>query len=111
VSFEEGPFGGHVVICGDATDAEVLSRAMQDEAARLVLTDVPHNGKIARNVKWRDHREFPMASGEKSGSEFQAFNAAWMKACLLYVQDGGLLGTFIDWRGYPAVDSAALQRG
>jgi hypothetical protein len=38
-----------------------------------------------------------MASGEMSGSEFLAFNLAWIKAALSHLADGGLFGTFIDW--------------
>ena len=48
-----------------------------------------------------------MASGEMSRAEFQAFNAAWMAAASSHLLDGGVLGTFIDWRGYPAVHAAA----
>jgi DNA modification methylase len=52
-----------------------------------------------------------MASGEMSGSEFLTFNLAWMKAALDYLADGGLFGTFIDWRGLPTVHAAATQLG
>jgi DNA modification methylase len=45
------------------------------------------------------------------GREFQAFNAAWISAAVDSLCDGGLLGTFIDWRGYPTVDAAALALG
>jgi len=44
-------------------------------------------------------------------AEFRAFNAAWIGACLPYLCDGGLCGTFIDWRGYPAVVAAAVELG
>ena len=50
-----------------------------------------------------------MASGEMSGPEFLTFNLAWMKAALDHLADGGLFGTFIDWRGLPAVHAAATQ--
>jgi DNA modification methylase len=46
-----------------------------------------------------------------SDAEFRAFNAAWIGASLRHLRDGGLFGTFIDWRGYPAVIAAALQLG
>jgi DNA modification methylase len=57
------------------------------------------------------HREFAMASGEMSGPEFLTFNLAWMKATLDHLADGGLFGTFIDWRGQPTVHAAATQLG
>jgi hypothetical protein len=34
-------------------------------------------------------------------AEFLAFNSAWMAAVLPYLCDGGVCGTFIDWRGSP----------
>jgi DNA modification methylase len=48
-----------------------------------------------------------MASGEMSDGEFQEFNEAWMAAALPHLINGGIFGTFIDWRGYPVVDAAA----
>ena len=52
-----------------------------------------------------------MASGEMTDAEFLAFNEAWMAAVLPYLCDGGVLGTFIDWRGLPIVHSAATKLG
>ena len=70
---------------------------------------------IAGHVTSGNHREFSMASGEMSDDEFRAFNDAWIGAALLHLRDGGLFGTFIDWRGYqstlPRKMTALLQRG
>jgi hypothetical protein len=97
--FQLGP---HRIACGDATDPEMLRRVLGDgEVARLVLTDEPYNVRIVGNVTKSRHREFAMASGEMSDDEFLAFNEAWMKAVLPHLHDGGVLATFIDWRGYP----------
>jgi hypothetical protein len=52
-----------------------------------------------------------MASGEMTSAEFLAFNEAWMVAVLPHLCDGGILGTFIDWRGSPTVHSAATKLG
>jgi DNA modification methylase len=52
-----------------------------------------------------------MASGEMSDEEFLAFNKAWIGAAVGKLCDGGLIGTYIDWRGYPKVDAAALATG
>jgi len=52
-----------------------------------------------------------MASGEMSDPEFLAFNEAWMKEVLHYLADGGVFGTFIDWRGNPTVHAAATTLG
>ena len=83
-----------------------------DPSARLVLTDEPYNVPIAGHVTGGSrHREFAMASGEMTDAEFLAFNEAWMAAVLPSLRDGGVFGTFIDWRGYPTVHSAAVKLG
>jgi len=104
--------GPHRVICGDATDPAVLNRLLESDApGRLVLTDEPHNVRIAGNVTGGAHREFAMASGEMSDAEFLAFNGAWIATVLPHLCDGAMLGTFIDWRGLPIVHSAASKFG
>jgi DNA modification methylase len=103
--------GRHRVTCGDATDPQVYARVMGAELARLVFTDEPYNVPIGGHVTKGDHREFVMASGEMSDTEFLAFNNAWIGAAAEQLCDGGLIGTFIDWRGYPKVDAAALALG
>ena len=82
-----------------------------DALARLVLTDEPYNVKIVGNVTGGGHREFAMASGEMTDAEFLAFNDAWMAAVLPYLCDGGVFGSFIDWRGAPTIHSAATKLG
>jgi DNA modification methylase len=84
---------------------------MRGETARLILTDEPFNVRISGHVTKGDHREFMMASGEMSDDEFRIFNSAWTGASVEHLCDGGLIGTFIDWRGYPIVHSAAAQVG
>jgi DNA modification methylase len=107
--FELGP---HRLVCGSATDPEMLRRLMQgDSPARLVLTDEPYNVPIAGHVTGGQHREFAMASGEMTDAEFLAFNEAWMGAVLPCLCDGGVFGTFIDWRGLPTVSAAAANQG
>ncbi len=107
--FQLGP---HRIICGDATDLIVLRRLMErDLPVRLVLTDEPYNVKIAGHVTGGTHREFAMASGEMTPEEFLAFNVAWIEAALHFLCDGGLFGTFIDWRGAPTVAAAAARLG
>ncbi len=107
--FQLGP---HRIVCGDATDPAVLARLLEGDApARLVLTDEPYNVKIAGHVTGGDHREFAMASGEMTDAEFLAFNEAWVAAVLPYLCDGGVCGSFIDWRGFPTVHSAATKLG
>ena len=102
--------GAHRVICGSATDPETLRRLTDGgELSRLILTDEPYNVKISSHVTGGAHREFAMASGEMSNAEFLVFNEGWMAAARPYLCDGGVCGTFIDWRGYPTVFAAASK--
>jgi DNA modification methylase len=103
--------GGHRVVCGDATDPEVYRKLFGAETARLVLTDEPYNVPISGHVTKGDHREFAMASGEMSDAEFGVFNSGWIGGAVGPLCDGGLIGTFIDWRGYPIVHAAAASHG
>jgi DNA modification methylase len=104
--------GPHRLICGDARDPAVLRQLMDgDPAARLILTDEPYNVKIAGHVTGGAHREFAMASGEMTDAEFLAFNIAWIEAILRHLCEGGVFGTYIDWRGHPTVIAAAAKLG
>ncbi len=71
----------------------------------------PYNAKIAGHVTGGGHREFAMASGEMSDAKFLVFNGAWMEAALPCLCDGGLFGTFMDWRGLPTVHLAEAKLG
>ena len=102
--------GQHRLIQGDARKSALYDRLLGDsELATLVLTDEPFNvanvGHVTGNP---DHREFAMAHGEMSREEFAAFNGAWMSAVLPYLDDGGLLATFIDWRSVALVIASGL---
>jgi hypothetical protein len=102
--------GPHRIICGSSIDPETLRRLTAgDPPERLVPTDEPYNVPIAGHVTGGRHREFAMASGEMTDAEFLAFNEAWMAAVLPCLRDGGVFGSFIDWRGYPTVHSAAIK--
>jgi DNA modification methylase len=103
--------GEHRIVCGDATNADTLAHLMAQEEARLILTDEPYNVPVAGHVTSGSHREFIMGSGEMTEDEFRAFNTAWISASLPYLCDGGLFGSFIDWRGYPPLTTAALNLG
>ena len=67
--------GEHRLLCGDARDAAVVQRLMDQETARMVFTDPPYNVKIDGHVGGAGkikHREFAMASGEMSQDQFTA---------------------------------------
>ena len=103
--------GPHSLICGDATDPAIIRSLMHTDVARIVLTDEPFNVAIGGHVTGGDHREFVMASGEMTNTQFLDFNQKWMDAVLPHLVDGGILGSFIDWRGLPITHAAATGLG
>jgi ParB-like nuclease family protein len=104
--------GPHRLICASSTDPKTFETITAgDPPARFVLTDEPYNVKIDGNVSNNGHREFLMASGEMTDAEFLAFNEAWMGAVLPCLCDGGILGTYIDWRGLTTVQVSANKLG
>jgi DNA modification methylase len=101
--------GRHRLVCGDARDPAVLAKLMGAERARLLLTDEPYNKPIRGHITSGDHREFAMASGEMTEMEFRTFNLEWIRTTLLHLVEGGVFGTFIDWRGLHVVQYAAAE--
>jgi hypothetical protein len=93
--------GRHVVVCGDATDPVVITRAVGGRQVRTVASDVPFNVRIGGNVSGlgeHKHGEFAMASGEMSKSQFVEFLASAILSTLPHLVDGALLYLFMDWR-------------
>jgi DNA modification methylase len=101
--------GPHLLICGDATDPAVVRRLMRTDVARMVLTDEPFHGAIA--VAGGEHRELVTACDAMTDPQFLDFAQKWMDTVLPHIIDGGILGTFIDWRGLPMVHTAATALG
>lgn len=101
----------HRIICGNALCEADYDTLLGDERVRLVMTDVPYNVPVQGHITRGDHAEFRMASGEMSAEEFLAFNAIWMRLCLAALLPGGLLATFIDWRGVNTILNAAASLG
>jgi len=93
----------HRLLCGSALERASYAALMGDDVARLVLTDEPYNVPIAGHVTSGEHREFAMAAGEMSLDQFGDFNLTWMTLCIVYLMQGGMLGTFIDWRSIDLV--------
>jgi DNA modification methylase len=93
--------GAHRLVCGDARDPEVLSALMGEERADLVFTDPPYNVPIDGHVCGSGavkHREFAMASGEMSPSEFQDFLKKTLQAAAQASRDGAIHFVCMDWR-------------
>ncbi len=93
--------GKHILVCGDSTDAATYKLLMGDEKAEFVFTDPPYNVKIDGNVSGLGrvkHREFAMASGEMSESQFTAFLSSVYAALCKFSTDGSIHQICMDWR-------------
>jgi hypothetical protein len=93
--------GSHRLLCGDATRAEVYTALMAEEKAQMMFTDPPYNvaidGHVCGSGRIR-HREFVMASGEMTESEFVAFLGRFMTNAVAHSLDGSIHYVCMDWR-------------
>jgi DNA modification methylase len=99
--------GTHCLICGDGSDPAVIRRLMGHDVARFVFTDAPFDVAIGGEVTDGETRQFASASGEMTEAQCIFFHRTWIEAVLPYLVDGGLLGTFIDWRSLSILYAAA----
>ncbi len=93
--------GRHRLICGDALDGQVVANLMNGAVARMVFTDPPYNvpidGHVGNSGKTQ-HREFAMASGEMSPSQFTAFLKEAFRNLVDHSVDGSIHFICMDWR-------------
>jgi len=102
--------GSHLLLCGNSLDPTCYEKLMQDKAAQMVITDPPYNvpisGHVCGNGKIK-HKEFAMASGEMSQSEFTTFLHDVFSLISDSMQDGAIFFSFMDWRHMAEVQNAA----
>jgi hypothetical protein len=107
--------GPHRVICGNAADPDLVNRLMRTDVARMVFTDAPSPAAFGASVTVSEPREDALVSAamteDTTDADFLGFNRNWMNSVLPHLVDGGLLGTFIDWRGLPMAHAAAKAVG
>ncbi len=103
--------GEHRLACGDARDSDLLRTLLGSELARLGFIDPPYNVAIQHNVTSKAHREFAMASGEMTDETFTAFLTDAFRVLSLVLTAGGLLLSFMDWRGLYVMITAARANG
>jgi DNA modification methylase len=92
--------GEHRIGCGDGRDAGFLRRLLGSDALiDAAFLDPPYNVKINghANAKGR-HREFAMASGEMSDSEFREFLTETLGAAAAVSRPGAVHFICMDWR-------------
>jgi len=102
--------GNHYLLCGNALDTDSYQAVMQDSLAQMVITDPPYNvaidGHVCGSGKVK-HKEFAMASGEMSPSEFTAFLNIAFSNMHAFAQNGAIIYSFMDWRHAREVQDAA----
>lgn len=92
--------GEHRIGCGDGRDAAFL-QAVIGEGAHIdaAFLDPPYNVRINGNVNAKGrHREFAMASGEMTESEFRTFLTESLGACAKVSKEGAVHFVCMDWR-------------
>lgn len=101
--------GKHRVLCGNALESSSFKDLMAGRKADLVFTDPPYNVPIEGHVSGLGqfhHRNFAMASGEMSESEFTDFLTKFLSLAAANSKDGSLHYVFMDWRHIGALLSA-----
>ena len=91
--------GDHRVGCGDARDPTFLRQVIGTGEIDAAFLDPPYNVAINghANSKGR-HREFAMASGEMTTTEFRSFLTETLGACAKVSRDGAVHFVCMDWR-------------
>ena len=91
--------GHHRLYCGDARMAASFEALLGTEKAQMVIVDAPYNVRIGGNcVAEGKHREFIMASGEMTRTEFADFLTGVFAHLITFSVDGSLHYLFMDWR-------------
>lgn len=106
--------GTHRLICGDSLNPETYAALLEGETADLVFTDPPWNIAIdgfVGNGGAIQHREFVMASGEMTRSEYQDFLTKVVANMAKVTKDGGVMFGAIDWRHVAEMIRAGEQAG
>ena len=103
--------GSHRLVCGDALEPAVAGLLMQGEVARMAFCDPPYNvpidGHVCGSGKIK-HREFAMASGEMSETEFTHFLTGALQALADHSCDGSIHYICMDWRHLREITTAGL---
>ena len=93
--------GRHRIGCGNSLRHDTYFALMESRQAAMVFTDPPYNVPVsghAGGLGRVHHRDFPMAVGEMSGSEFTDFLTQVCSLVSAHATDGSLHYVFMDWR-------------
>lgn len=98
--------GKHRLFVGDALDPLSYKVLLGSEKAQMVFIDPPYNCAINGHVSGLGkvrHREFKMASGEMSSSEFMSFLRTAFERLIEVSLDGSIHFVCMDWRQLKAL--------
>lgn len=100
--------GEHRIGCGDSRDPEFLARVVgEGRSIDAAFLDPPYNVKINGHANARGrHREFAMASGEMTESEFRMFLTETLGAAVSVSRNGAVHFICMDWRHMDDVSAA-----
>jgi DNA modification methylase len=93
--------GPHRLFCGNALEPASYDALLSGELAAAVFTDPPYNTRINGFAVGRGrttHREFAMASGEMSSTEFEKFLHSALQVTRPYTQPAAVHFMCMDWR-------------
>jgi DNA modification methylase len=102
--------GRNRLICADALKEVSYSELMNGRCAQAIIADPPFNDRIDGYVAGfgKIHpREFPMASGEMSETEFTEFLRTIFQNLGRHSEGGSLHYVWIDWRHLPEMLTAS----
>ena len=93
--------GPHRIFCGDALEAQSYDIMLDGDTVRMAFTDPPYNVPVNGHVRSGNagaHREFAMASGEMSETEFRGFLVSSLAHLYERLVEGGIAMVCMDWR-------------
>jgi DNA modification methylase len=104
----------HRLLCGSSLEPISFLTLMDGKQARAVFEDAPYNtrvdGKISGLGKTK-HREFEMAAGEMSDTEFTGFLTDNLRCILPHIVEGAILFLCMDWRNIVPLHTAITTAG
>jgi DNA modification methylase len=104
--------GRHRILCGNSVEESAFTMLLGENRAQVVFTDPPYNVEIKGNVSGNGlvkHREFQMASGEMTESEFISFLTSSLRLLARYSSKGSVHFICMDWRHVGELQQAGRQ--
>ncbi|WP_259274166.1 site-specific DNA-methyltransferase [Sulfitobacter mediterraneus] len=101
--------GKHRIACMSALVASSFVQLLDGDEPSLINTDPPYNVHVNGHVRSggaAKHREFAMASGEMTTSEFTDFLKTSLGHAVAAARAGAIMMSFIDWRHLNELDAA-----